>query len=786
MEPIWSYGNISHNPRYERVPVGKHDTRISVQNIYAFDIETSNGYRGLRNLADPESRLVVKQWYPELYDKSAAYREFIKHADPVGLMYVWQFGVEEDDQHESVYMGRTWDELGDFLERLSGEIYSNVPHSKRVKEITANVYIHNQGFEFQWLRNLLDRFEVKDVFARSVRKPIRTKILIGNVTFILHCTHVLMNMSLDKWCKTEDLPVKKLKEPKGFYDPIRTPNTPLTEEEIAYCMNDVLSVIEGMRKHRAAFKTLDNIPMTQTGFVRRQCERHIGADRKWSKNCIYIQSNMEKWQYDDLEQLFAGGWTHANMHYAEKTVRNVIMRDFASSYPAVMCSRTFPTGEWEECTEADRVLYASIDINSRPYHYYVDVEFFGVVCRMQNTFWSASKITETDRWKITDDYGNTINDAAIIRDNGKILVAQRVRMTMTDLDFERFCRVYDYEDMVVHRCYKSEATYLPESFIRVILKRYGEKTSFKGLDDKATEYAAAKQFVNSIYGCAVMRILSDRVEYHDEWASYEPTLEDWAKYCSKLVKLDENGRGWKVWTMYQIGCWVTAWARSNLWDAIEAMDERIVYGDTDSVKGVFNEHDMRWFDEYNKHIIELGNKVADYYSIPRDMWAPKTVKGEPKPLGVFADDGYALEFKTLGAKRYCEAELVPANKVGKKDKILYYTDMKDTLGIADGHYAAVLKVTVAGLPKEAGVNKIDSVDSFSDGLFWDATESGKLTSRYIDNQSVVDWIDRDGNKYISTEQFALVLTPTSFEMGLACEYRDLLDSMSSLCELCTE
>ena len=783
MQPIWTYNKIKHYPTANLVPVGKRNYRAEINNIYSFDIETSNGYMGLRNPADPDSRKIVQRWDAKRYERSARYRHFIKHADPVGTMYVWQFGVEEDNHRESVYMGRTWDELGDFMERLATQIRNNTPHPNKA-ETVAHVYIHNQGFEFQWLRNLLDRFEVKEVFARSLRKPIRTKIKVLDVTFILHCTHVLMNMSLDNWCKTENLAVKKLKEPDGFYDPIRTSETPLTDEEIAYCMNDVLSVIEGMRKHRASIGSLTEIPMTQTGFVRRQCERHIGTDLAWATNCIYVQANMQKWQYDDLEQLFAGGWTHANAFHADKNVRDVVMRDFASSYPAVMCSRTYPVSEWVECTDTEREALAQLDINDRPYHYYVDAEFFGVSARLNNTFWSSSKITDSDRWTVTDAYGNRYSDEAIVRDNGKIKVAQRVRITMTDLDFERFCRVYNIDDVVVHRCYKSKAEFLPKSFIRVILKRYGEKTSYKELDDKAVEYAAAKQFVNSIYGCAVMKPIADKVEYkNDEWRSYEVTDSDWMEYCGNLMKLFDKKKVWKCWTMYQIGCWVTAWARSNLWDAIEALDERVVYGDTDSVKGMFTDDDLKWFEEYNKKIVALSNRVADYYGLSRDLWSPKTVKGEPKPLGVFADDGYALEFKTLGAKRYCEAEAIPLKEVSPKDKVLYTTKVQGKVGIDDGEYAAVLRVTIAGLPKAAGINKIDSVDEFADGLHWGATDSRKLTSHYNDEQPVVEWVDRYGKKHTSVEQYGLVLTPTSFDMSLSEEFRDLLDSMSPMCEL---
>lgn len=198
-------------------------------------------------------------------------------------------------------------------------------------------------------------------------------------------------------------------------------------------------------------------------------------------------------------------------------------------------------------------------------------------------------------------------------------------------------------------------------------------------------------------------------------------------------------------TVYQAGIWVTAWARHNLFDFIIALDERIAYCDTDSIKGLFTDEDIKFVEDYNKKIEDLENQVAQTLGIDHAKYTATTSKGKIKRLGVMEREDDCEEFKTLGAKRY--------------------------VYLSNGE----IHCTIAGLPKRAGKAKIKSVDDFKDGLVWDTQESEKLIAKYNDNQNSCIWIDRDGNAYESEAKYGICLQPTTFDLSISNEFSHFLN-----------
>ena len=126
---IYYKNYIGHSPDI----VGK---RKKVDNtIYSFDIETTSYL-----ILDGEQRAGIE--YQDLTKEEQERCEF--HS----CMYIWMFSINED-----VYYGRTWDELIKFLDKLE----ESVPYPKIV-------FIHNQSFEFQFLKSV---FNFTDVLARK-------------------------------------------------------------------------------------------------------------------------------------------------------------------------------------------------------------------------------------------------------------------------------------------------------------------------------------------------------------------------------------------------------------------------------------------------------------------------------------------------------------------------------------------------------------------------------------------------------------------------------------------
>lgn len=690
-----------------------------VDNLIAFDIETSNGYM------QPDNNVIPFDANNYLKDNSV-YDNAVK----ISLMYVWQIAIDDGSIH--VFMGRTYNDFIVFLQLLTAKVYDSIQD-----KITITIYIHNFGFEFQHLRNCLDDyFKQEDVvFARQARKPLKAAFKFdNNITVEFRDSLVLTQKSLDQWCIDENLPVKKLHEPKGYYDIIRTPETPLTDEEFAYQENDVVSMIYGLRKYKNKYGTIHNIPLTQTGIVRRECKAVLKPNKAWRDSQKRATENMSQECYHNLVSAYAGGWTHANSHYVDKVVTKGRAFDFASSYPAVMCMFSYPCDEWTKVSKDDYDKYLQINprLYIRSHCYLIHVHIHGLKARTQNTFWSSSRGDV--------EWVKSLNSNNFQADNGKIYYAEEFSGYLTDLDWNVFQRAYTMDSYTIDEMWVAPASPLPRELISVILQHYAYKTTLKGNDAMASKYVESKQFINSIYGMSVTRVIADSINYTGDWEV--DRLDTEAKYEEKRDDASST------FLAYAVGVWVAAYARNNLWALILQLDPHVVYGDTDSLKGPFDAHDISVIEAYNKWIRDRQQIVIKHLNLDAEAFTPKTPKGVEKCLGVFEEEDAWEQFKTLGAKRYAAA---------------YAVDNK----------TLELHLTVAGLPKMAG-KKITDINAFNNHTFWDVTESCKKTHSYNDNQPVAYWTDRFGDTFESHDKYGICICPTSFDMSMTPEFTEFV------------
>lgn len=215
--------------------------------IYTFDIETTS--------------------YIILYGKQLSPDKYLKLSEKErqdcifqSTMYIWMCGVNNE-----VYYGRTWKDFRLFLDRL--EFYGTTEKKY--------FFVHNLAYEFQFLRNEFD-FDV--VFARKSRKVIKATLLDYNIEF--RCTYYLSNVSLDNLSKVYMLPTSKLVGNLD-YNTQRSCLTTLTEKELAYCENDCLVVYDYICFLLKTYSTLKEIPMTSTGFVRKELKEKLRKDYEY-------------------------------------------------------------------------------------------------------------------------------------------------------------------------------------------------------------------------------------------------------------------------------------------------------------------------------------------------------------------------------------------------------------------------------------------------------------------------------------------------------------------------
>ena len=577
---------------HEPLIIGKRGKKVD-NNIYSFDIETTS-YLKL------DGKIYNASYYENFNKKE---REQVEY---YSIMYIWMFSI-----NDTVYYGRTWEELKEFLEKLA----ENIPEKKIV-------FIHNLSYEFQFLRG---EFEIKDVFARTKRKVMKCFLPYYNIEF--HCTYFMTNISLDKLADTFKLPVKKLVGNLD-YDIIRCPKTKLTDKELAYCENDCLVLYHYIKLELEEYLRVDKIPITSTGKVRRQLQELVYKDIGYRRN-MRKSINTNPHIYNLLIEAFQGGYTHANWIYTDEVLENVDSYDFTSSYPYVMTTFKYPMTEFVE----DDIK--SINDMYRLYAYLLVVKFTNIRCKYYNNFISASKCRRIRNAKY---------------DNGRLMSADEIEIVLTDIDFKFILESY-YCEYEILESYSALYKYLPKLLINFILDKYVKKTELKGIEEEEINYNRVKAMFNSIYGMTVTNTIRNDVYYDNEKGWYEEELTN-----EKIIELLENEKK-KGFLSFSTGVWVTAYARNNLLSNLIKLDKYQVYADTDSLK-LLNGYDRKVIDDYNKKVVERIKYVSEILNIPYDKYCPKDIKGEEHLLGVFdcetkkGDLFTYKKFITQGAKKY--------------------------------------------------------------------------------------------------------------------------------------
>ena len=657
--------------------------------IYTFDIE-STSYLTLNDEVIPAS---------EYLNLSKEDRE---ESVPNATMYIWQFSI-----NDTVYYGRTWEEFRQFLDRLE----SNCDKKKYI-------FVHNLSFEFQFFCTQL---KIKSVTSRKSRKVMSCDLLDYNITF--RCTLYMSNCALKMLPKLFNLPVEKMVGDLD-YTKLRTSITPLTEKELKYCEYDCLVVYEYIKMELLTYKYVSKIPMTSTGKVRKELQELVIKDFRY-KNITRNAINIKPSVYNMLVEAFAGGYTHANYMYTDEVLKNIDSYDETSAYPYVMVTHKFPMSEFKECNIKTR------EDMLPNYAYLIEVKFNNIKCKYYNNFISASKCT---------------NIAGARIDNGRIIEAREVLITLTDVDFKFILDTYNIESYKITKAYYAIYKYLPMKFINFILEKYVNKTKFKNVKGKELDYAKEKNKFNSLYGMTVTNMIRDEVNFDDTgWSETELTNTE---IYDKL--LDEKEKGF---LSFSWGVWVTAYARDNLLRRVLDLDEYVVYCDTDSCK-VVQGYDKSIFDKYNESVIQRIKNVSKQLNIPLENYCPKDSKGIPHMLGVFECEtgkGRTVtydKFITQGAKKYC-VEI-------------------------DGE----LYITVSGVPKE-GSKCLSRIEDFRDDLVFDFKYTNKNTIAYNDHQKTIDIIDYLGVKFKVDDISGVCLLPTTYQLGKSLDYANLLTDNSS-------
>ena len=637
---------------------------------------------------------------------------------PYGFMYHWQMDVGG-----YVVTGRRWEEWLEFMLKLV-EIFKT--------DETRNfvVYIHNEAFEFQFIRDFLNSyFSGFRVFATQRRKPIY--VTTGNGVHF-RCSYKLTNMSLEKAVQNELGVVHCKADGDLDYRVIRTADTPLDDTEFVYCVSDVVSLYELIERRLInEHDNLESIPMTSTGYVRRDCRNACRKDEDYREE--FLKQEMTESVYKLLMEAGRGGNTHANRYMSGRVWHDVDSFDVASSYPSQMFLRKFPVskftpyGDIESMTELNgllseyaclfRVIFTGLEVKDS-----IGMPYIAI-----SKATAHSKHVSLDNGRVL----SVINREDRENDRGYIA------LTLTDVDFQIIKEQYTWDDMSISDFHIATYGYLPEALLSQVMAYFKAKTELKDKIKEAEErgdeeeaanlayfYAKSKNRLNGIFGMCYTNPIHNVITINEdgEW------IEDVPEIADALKKYWKSRNSFLV---YAWGVWITSWARRHLEDLFNALgQDKVIYGDTDSGKAV--DVDISKIDALNAKVMALADKRGAYCDY----------NGTRYYMGVYEHENKVpiAKFKTLGAKKYV------------------YEDEKG------------LHVTISGVSKKMGAKELGSIDNFVPGFIF--KDAGGLTLYYNDAEQGIHQITVDGCTMTTASNIGMI--DSTYEIGITSEYAELI------------
>ena len=624
--------------------------------------------------------------------------EYYNSIEKGSCLYIWQTSV-----NDTIYYGRELEDFRKFCDELERRF-----EKKKDKDVIT-IWIHNLSYDFQFLRNLYN-YEFVDVFARTMRKPMKARV--NNIVF--RCSYVAVNMSLKTWGK--QLGINKLSGDDFNYKKIRTPKTKLTKEELSYCKRDIEVMIAGIKKLLEEYKHIKDIPLTNTGQVRKPIKKIFSKDVRYKKNITKcLPHDVEHYLID--KQVFSGGDTHTNIINANKTLYNIASFDETSAYIYYMFVEKFPCSPFLEVLPSTK-----LDFEKYSYIMLIRLDNLNLKKGCTLSYISTSR---------------TVNVVNGTYDNGRIMKADSVAMYVTELDYQDILSLYDC-DVTILTLRRARKAYLDTRFIMYMLDLFYKKTSLKGLKEWFDLYMSSKNRLNALFGCMVMDVIQSIIGFNGEWFGEGQLTQD---IQSALDKMQE--KWWANYFSYEVGLYITSYARAGLWQALKMLPNNdVCYFDTDSTKFKDSKANRKIFEKLNEERYKKCVEACKHHDLDIESFQPKAPNGKKSILGAWDFETVYSKARFLGAKKYCVE--------------------------VDGE----LEITVSGVPKSA-VKDLSSIEDFKNGFHFSAKSCKKGLSTYLDGNNPK--VNIDG--YIVDQPFGINIRDIGYTLGLTSDFDNMIHFM---------
>lgn len=674
-------------------------------------------------------------YYEIAVSYDSEWTSFYEDEEKRSTLYMWMLGCGPPDEAIVLY-GRRTSEVKECIDALAD--ICDTGYNKII------IYVHYLGADYQFIRRWFNWDKAFYDDTRGVYYSIyrgiefRCELKLAGGRSLAECgANLQIYKNYRK--KTGDLD----------YTLKRHSSTPLTLTELGYCEYDVLVSLAYITEKIQEEGTIANIPLTNTGYVRRYIRNET---IKKSKNYRAMISTLtlDESLYTVIKACFRGGDTHANPHYVAQTLTNVASFDLTSAYPAAMVLRKFPM----DTPHLDEHICSALDLDyiaSQPSKYFIaEVEFTNIR--------SLTHLTHPLSYSKT--YPRNGNTATL--DNGRIVSAEFTTTTICELDWLVLRQYYTWDTCKVNFAYTGTKRYLPTLFVKSILTLYAKKTSLKKVSGKEREYMVSKNMTNSSYGMTVTDPVKDEIilDNDDEDKPFHAIASNLTEALDNL----NNSRNRFLYYLW--GVWTTAWCRYELYQAINEFGDDFVYCDTDSAKGLNGNIHAKWIEQENAHIMSLIQESASFHRLPLSLYCPKSSSGKEYPIGLWDYEGTYDRFKTMGSKRYLVEKSgryqLTISGVRKKAVAYLMLDDKHDLSVDDSILASHFDDDLFCEPFEG--HHADPFKAFDWGAHFPAGVAGRTVHTYIDGETSGTLIDYLGNPGEYYEKSSLFVENSEYRM----------------------
>lgn len=628
------------------------------------------------------------------------------------LPYLWTFCF---DLTGEVIYGRNWDQLNEFFEKLENFGYS--PDHRLI------IYLNDLTQFFTYCKKYIDINE-----EMTAKSPSQHLIFSsGGLEF--RDFQAYTEKDIDDLIYISDVNARNYHIKPDNEDVSSL--CELSEDEYDYSSRRVLEMTKTIRYdidmlYQGSTKAIKVTKTRRIENIMSENLRRCDEDKMLYWHIFGMNPISSEWGREvllpQLRKAFFGGTTFYEKGILNELLSNVTSADLISAYCGEFIVSKFPMSRFKvlDVPEDYKELFKNPYYNKKA----LLIQFEAHNVKLKKNAIAVIPSAMRHYYINVKDKDERLD--AIERAKGlKLTKSKVIRMCLTDIDFELFCRYYDFdEDLKVLSVMGARYGYLPDYIVLTVAELYKNKMKAKqiknelkklGLLDALQEeqYNDSKSSLARLYGIFTQSPIV--CEY-----IFDKELKDMKLVDSNHLLMKHRFRP----VVYQWGVWTVALVRKKLCsfrDKLRSCKIKTVSGDTDCVNFVGNADTI--ISEFNEKINSLVAKRCNAIGLDPD---------DLKDLG------------TLEVEKY---------------KYYRLTSLKQYAIVRETENGDVFEPICGGMDKQnlikyfaeysmKNFKKVDpkkEIDHFRLGLTIPADKQPRKVKRQCGSKHV-SYIDRDGNK----------------------------------------